>query len=52
MPLQSLTALPQMLFAVLLGLTVIGAAWYCTEQSLLAKPEEAKVGAEDLRVAA
>ena len=50
-PLQGLTGLPQMLFAVLLGLTAMSAAWYYTEQSLLAKSVGAKVEAEAVPVA-
>ena len=50
-PLQGLTGLPQMLFAVLLGLTAMSAAWYYTEQSLLEKSVGAKVEAEAVPVA-
>jgi len=34
LPLQGFTGMPQMLFAVLLGLTVIGAIWFQLEQGL------------------
>ena len=44
LPLQGLTGQPQMLFAVLLGLTVIGAAWFQIEQTLAKRP--ARVPAE------
>lgn len=45
-PLQSFTDLPQMLFAVLLGLTILSAGWFQTEQILARRPVEQNVESE------
>ena len=50
-PLQGLTGLPQMLFGVLLGLTMISGVWYQTEQWLSRRPVDAPVAAEEPVVA-
>ncbi len=52
LPLQGLTGLPQMLFGVLLGLTVISTVWYQTEQLWSRKAAEVPIAAEAFPVAA
>ncbi len=51
-PLQGLTGLPQMLFGVLLGLTVVSAIWFQTEQWLSRQETVDAVPAEAMATAA